>query len=206
MPGTLKTIFGRLGIQDDFAVHPVCFKCHHIFPAAVSSSWMMSSEAASAGAATPWVGVGTAATANEMASGTGGSDGVSVSGNGGMYGGELVSVNMRIGRSASGGGGAHGGQPVPVPMRVRATPPAAGLILWSASVNGDGVSHRGGGIGVERSGSGRTHDGKPVPGSVRESVTPSCAGPTPWSRALERSKSAQKNFGPFNAGSDPFST
>jgi hypothetical protein len=32
MPGTLTTIFSRLGIKDDLVAHPVCFKCHRIFP------------------------------------------------------------------------------------------------------------------------------------------------------------------------------
>jgi hypothetical protein len=35
LPRTLKTIFAKLDIKDDFVEHPVCFKCHRIFPPGV---------------------------------------------------------------------------------------------------------------------------------------------------------------------------
>lgn len=31
MPKTLTTIFARLKMRDGFKIHPICFKCHHIF-------------------------------------------------------------------------------------------------------------------------------------------------------------------------------
>ncbi|KAJ7736047.1 hypothetical protein DFH07DRAFT_967007 [Mycena maculata] len=36
IPGTLTTVFARLDIKDSFVVHPLCFKCHHVFEADVS--------------------------------------------------------------------------------------------------------------------------------------------------------------------------
>ncbi|KAJ7205556.1 hypothetical protein GGX14DRAFT_568891 [Mycena pura] len=36
LPRTLKTVFANFKINDNFAVHPVCFHCHFVFPPDVS--------------------------------------------------------------------------------------------------------------------------------------------------------------------------
>jgi hypothetical protein len=38
MPVTLKTVFSRLGIQDRFVVHPVCYNCHKVFQPGIDTA------------------------------------------------------------------------------------------------------------------------------------------------------------------------
>ncbi|KAJ7673009.1 hypothetical protein DFH06DRAFT_51334 [Mycena polygramma] len=37
LPRTLTTVFGKLGIRDEFVVHPVCFNCHYIFDPSIGT-------------------------------------------------------------------------------------------------------------------------------------------------------------------------